>query len=187
MEKFLGTELFQVFLYSFRPIKSIRCFDSSSEEEETEDDFEQANPFYVAHTLFFFVPAVVGMVDDREANVDGNGSDTTDDNKVNEFDTSFFDGASCLLVTADPRKTNSRINESPHSHTKNQTRLSHPSHPSQTLQQSTIILTRELVEEFFYESPCKSIIRINKSIEHSIKYRPRNVQDRNSEDIRCPF
>ena len=47
MEKFLETELFQVFAYSFRPIKSIRCFDSSSEEEEeeeTEDDFEQANP-----------------------------------------------------------------------------------------------------------------------------------------------
>ncbi len=52
---------------------------------------------------------------------------------------------------------------------------SHLSHLSQTSQQSAIILTRDLVEEFFYddggpycpptphtldESPCKSIIRI---------------------------
>lgn len=112
------------------------------------------------------------------------------------YDTSFFDGVSCLLVTANPRKTNSQINECTHSHHKNQIRkaatdnpisinsissyprdLSHLSHLSQTSQQSTINLTRELVEEFFYDdgrpyrqpiphtldkSPCKSIIGITR-------------------------
>jgi hypothetical protein len=58
----------------------------------------------------------------------------------------------------------------------NPSHLSHPSHAYQTLQQSTISLTRELVEEFFYddggpyslptphtldESLCKSIIRMD--------------------------
>ena len=32
-----------LFAYSFRLVISIRCFDSSSEEED-EDDFEQTNP-----------------------------------------------------------------------------------------------------------------------------------------------
>jgi hypothetical protein len=45
-------------------------------------------------------------------------------------DTSFFDGVSCLLVTTDPRKTNSQINKTPHSHTKNQTRKAVEVHAS---------------------------------------------------------
>ena len=128
--------------------------------------------------------------------IDGDdGCNTTDDHKIKGYDTSFFDKASCSLSSAYLYNTNSQLDESSLSHpnSKNQTRkataatsahsdskdithLSHLSHLSQTSQQSSISLTSELVEEFFYddegpyrpppphtldESPCKSIIRLD--------------------------
>jgi hypothetical protein len=51
---------------------------------------------------------------------DGGDGDDFKSSRV-KYDTRFFDGVSHLLVIAD-RKTNSQINRSKHSHTKNQAR-----------------------------------------------------------------